>query len=111
MEYHRHPLALEEAKVIAPRLEQVGVDVIDISGGLGGTGRDRYTEQGYFVPLAQTIKETVRVPVIGVGNITDADYADRVIREGRVDLVALGRKLLSTPDFPKQAAQKLGIKL
>ncbi len=104
-------LTPEEARTIAPRLEKAGVDVIDISGGLGGTGRGHLTEQGFLIPLAQSIRETVKVPVIGVGNITEADYADRVIREGKVDLVALGRKLLSTPDFPRQAAKALGIEL
>ncbi len=104
-------LTPEEAKIIAPRLEKAGVDVIDVSGGLGGTGGRRSTEQGFFVLLAQSVKETVKVPVIGVGNITEAGYADRVVQEGRVDLVALGRKLLSTPDFPKQAAKALGVEL
>ncbi|MFC2006662.1 NADH:flavin oxidoreductase [Chloroflexota bacterium] len=103
-------LTLKESKLIAPRLEKAGVDVIDISGGLGGTGR-HFKEQGYFVPMAQAIKETVKVPVIGVGNITEAAYADRVIREGKVDLVAVGRLLLSNPEFPKQAAEKLGLNL
>lgn len=101
-------LTREEARVIAPRLEKASVDVLDISGGLGGSGRFALTEQGFFVPLAQSIKETVKIPVIGVGNITEADYADRVVREGKIDLVALGRKLLSTPDFPRQAAKLLG---
>ncbi|MBI4188746.1 MAG: NADH:flavin oxidoreductase [Chloroflexi bacterium] len=100
-------LTQKETKLIAPRLEQAGVDVIDISGGLGGSGRDRFTEQGFFVPLAQAIKETVKIPVIGVGNITDADYADTIVRQGRVDMVAFGRLLLSEPDFPEQAASKL----
>jgi 2,4-dienoyl-CoA reductase-like NADH-dependent reductase (Old Yellow Enzyme family) len=104
-------LTPDAAKAAAPFLEQAGVDVLDISGGLGGGGSDRFIEQGYFVPLAQGIKETVGIPVIGVGNITEADYADRIVREGRVDLVSLGRKLLSDPEFPRQAAQKLGVKL
>ncbi len=98
-----------EARSAAPLLERAGVDVLDISGGLGGGGSDRFSDQGYFIPLAQGIKEAVRIPVIGVGNITEAEYADRIVREGRVDLVALGRKLLSDPEFPKQAAQKLGV--
>ena len=102
-------LTLGEAKLAAPLLERCGVDVLDVSGGLGGGGSDRYSDQGYFVPLAQSIRESVKIPVIGVGNITEAEYADRVVREGRVDLVALGRKLLSDPDFPKLAAQKLGV--
>ena len=104
-------LTPKEAKLAAPLLEQAGVDVLDISGGLGGGGSDRFTEQGYFVPLAQSIRESVKIPVAGVGNITQAEYADRIVREGRVDLVALGRKLLSDPDFPKLAAQKLGMTL
>jgi 2,4-dienoyl-CoA reductase-like NADH-dependent reductase (Old Yellow Enzyme family) len=53
----------------------------------------------------------VKVPVIGVGNITEPEYADRIVREQRVDMVAFGRMLLSNPEFPKQAAQKLGVKL
>ncbi|MBI2829529.1 MAG: NADH:flavin oxidoreductase [Chloroflexi bacterium] len=102
-------LTAEDGKQIAPRLEAAGVDVIDISGGLGGSGREHFTEQGYFIPLAQGIKEKVSVPVIGVGNITEAQYADTIVQEGRVDLVAIGRKLLSTPDFPRLAAKELGV--
>jgi len=59
--------------------------------------------------LAQSIKETVKVPVIGVGNITQPEYADAIVREGRIDLVAFGHVLLSNPDFPKLAASKLGV--
>jgi NADPH2 dehydrogenase len=100
-------LTRQEAKLAAQHLEQAGVDVIDVSGGIGGDGRMSFTEQGYFVPLAEGIKEMVKVPVIGVGNITDSEFADSIIRERKVDMVALGRKLLSDPEFPKQAAQKL----
>lgn len=102
-------LTREEAKLVAPRLERAGVNVIDVSGGLGGNGHERFSEQGYFVPLAQSIKETITVPVIGVGNITEPEYADAIVREGRVDLVAFGHMLLSNPDFPKFAAKRLGV--
>jgi len=53
----------------------------------------------------------VKVPVIGVGNITEPEYADSIVREQKVDMVAFGRMLLSNPEFPRQAAQKLGAKL
>ncbi len=104
-------LTPQEARLAAPRLERAGVNVIDVSGGLGGAGHESSTEQGYFVPLAEGIKEVVKVPVIGVGNITDPEYADRIVREGRVDMVAFGHLLLSNPDFPRLAAQKLGVEL
>ena len=104
-------LTRQEAKLAARHLEQAGVDVIDISGGLCGDGHERFTEQGYFIPLAEGIKRMVKVPVIGVGNITEPEYADRIVRGQRVDMVAFGRMLLSNPEFPEQAAQKLGVKL
>ena len=104
-------LTREEAKLAAQYLEQTGVDVFDVSGGIGGDGQKKFTEQGYFVPLAAGIKEAVKVPVIGVGNVTEPEYADRIIRERKVDMVAVGRTLLSNPDFPRKAAQKLGIKV
>lgn len=92
----------------AQLLARAGIDVIDISGGYGGTGRDRFTEQGFFVPLAETVRRAAGIPVIGVGNIRDADYADRVIREGRIDLVAVGRALLADPLWAEKAATRLG---
>ncbi len=104
-------LTRQEARQAARHLEQAGVDVIDVSGGLGGSGHERFTEQGYFVPLAEGIKEMVKVPVIGVGNITEPEYADSIVREQKIDMVAFGRMLLSNPEFPRQAAQKLGVKL
>ena len=104
-------LTRQEGKLAAQHLERAGVDVIDVSGGIVGDGQTLFTEQGYFVPLAEGIKDIVKVPVIGVGNITEPEYADSIVREQKVDLVAVGRLLLSNPEFPKEAAEKLGRKL
>ncbi|MDD4876227.1 MAG: NADH:flavin oxidoreductase [Dehalococcoidales bacterium] len=102
-------LSLKEAQLAAQRLERSGVNVIDVSGGIGGTGRDHFSKQGYFIPLAENIKKVVKVPVIGVGNITEANYADSIVRDEKVDMVAFGRIMLTNPEFPRQAAIELGI--
>jgi len=49
----------------------------------------------------------VDTPVIGVGGIMEPEYADTVIREGKVDLVAVGRALLEDPDWATKAIKKL----
>jgi 2,4-dienoyl-CoA reductase-like NADH-dependent reductase (Old Yellow Enzyme family) len=102
-------LTLEQTINIAPRIENAGVSVIDISGGLAGSGMTRsdWKEQGTYIPMASTIKGVVKVPVIGVGNITDPAFADRVIKEGRVDMVAIGRALLGDAEWPTKAAKTL----
>jgi 2,4-dienoyl-CoA reductase-like NADH-dependent reductase (Old Yellow Enzyme family) len=101
-----HP---EDGGQTARHLALAGIDVIDVSGGYGGTGRDRFTEQGFFVPLAETVRKAAGIPVIGVGNIHEAEYADRVIREGRIDMAAVGRALLADPLWALKAARKLGV--
>jgi NADPH2 dehydrogenase len=103
-------LTPEDGQQASVYLTEAGIDCIDVSGGLIGTGRDRFTDQGFFVPLAEGIKRAANIPVIGVGNIRDADYADFVVREGRIDLVAIGRALLKNPDWAEQAAQQLEMK-
>lgn len=101
-------LDLHETTNFAGILENLGVDIIDVSGGLcGSRPDDLQDEQGYFVPLAESIGSEVDVPVIGVGGITDPIYADEIVREGRVDLVAVGRAMLKNPQWAKKAVRRL----
>ena len=101
---------IEDSTAFAVKLEQFGVDVIDVSGGLcGGEPKQLRTVRGYFIPQAFEIKKAVRVPVIGVGGIAEAEYADRLVREGKVDLVAVGRALWKDPTWAQTAIETLKI--
>jgi len=95
---------LEDAKFLAKRLEEMGVDIIDVSGGLcGGSPAQFEGVEGYFIPQAREIKKAVNVPVIGVGGIRSFEYANMVVEKGYVDLVAVGRMLLKDPEWAKRA--------
>ncbi len=99
---------LEQAQVFARKLEAAGVDILDISGGLCGSRPPQLQNiQGYFVPLAQKIKQVVDIPVIGVGGVKDPDFANKIIQEEQVDLIAVGRALLQDPDWAKNAIYQL----
>ena len=56
--------------------------------------------------LANTISD---IMTMAVGLIVHADQAEEIIASGSADLVALGRELLHNPNWPIDAAQKLGI--
>jgi 2,4-dienoyl-CoA reductase-like NADH-dependent reductase (Old Yellow Enzyme family) len=99
---------IHHSQKFTKRLEGAGVDIIDVSGGLCGSRPEQLqNQQGYFVPQAKKISEVIEIPVIGVGGITEPEFADRLIREGKIDLVAIGRKLLEDPEWVKKAIEVL----
>ena len=101
-------IKIEDSKKFAVKLEEAGIDIVDVSGGLCGSRPDQLKDiPGYFIPQAQQIKKVISIPVIGVGGIIDPAYADKLVREERVDLVAVGRGLLNDADWAKKAIKKL----
>jgi NADPH2 dehydrogenase len=99
---------IEDSVVFARRLEVAGVDILDVSGGMcGSEPRQLRKVKGYFVPQASEIKKAVNVPVIGVGGITEAEYADKLLSAGKVDLVAVGRAFWSDSQWAEKALEKL----
>jgi NADPH2 dehydrogenase len=84
---------------IARSLVAAGVDIINVSSGLGGWRRpsDR-PMQGYLVEEATHIQAAVDVPVIGVGGIEQGSYIDQVITAKNISLAAVGRAILADPE-------------
>jgi 2,4-dienoyl-CoA reductase-like NADH-dependent reductase (Old Yellow Enzyme family) len=98
-------LTMEEGVQAATVLARRGVDLLDISGGLCGAAPPNWDglSQGYFVPMAAGIRAAVDVPVVVAGGIVEPEFANSVIREGKVDLVAIGRAMLADPDWATTA--------
>ena len=103
-------IQIEDSQKFAVKLEEAGVDIMDVSGGLCGSRPEQLqNRQGYFIPQAQQIKKVIDIPVIGVGGISEPEYADKLIKEGQVDLVAVGRGLLRDPNWAIKAVRTLKI--
>ncbi|MGD6852472.1 MAG: NADH:flavin oxidoreductase [Candidatus Bathyarchaeia archaeon] len=99
---------IEDAVVFAQKLQAAGVHILDVSGGMCGSEPKQLGKiKGYFVPQAYEVKKAVRVPVIGVGGVTEPQYADQLVSEGKVDLVAVGRALWHDNLWPQKAIQIL----
>jgi 2,4-dienoyl-CoA reductase-like NADH-dependent reductase (Old Yellow Enzyme family) len=104
---------IEETIALARVLKTKGVDIIDCSTGgmtprsiVDPTDRPAY---GYQVPHAERIRVEAEIATMAVGLIVHADQADAILREGRADLVAIGREMLHNPNWPLDAALKLGV--
>ncbi|MFC2000165.1 FAD-dependent oxidoreductase [Chloroflexota bacterium] len=94
---------------LAPILEQESVNYLNIS--VGGliynaikfTIPSMYADQGLYVYLSEEVKKHVSIPVAIVGRIKDPMMADRIIMEGKADLVCMGRAHIADPEIVEKA--------
>ncbi len=106
-DYIENGWELKDTVRLAPDLEKAGAVYLHISGGVYGSTEltipSMYTPHGCFVHLAEAVKQVVDIPVVTVGRIKKPEHADRIIAEGRADMVSMGRSFLADPDYPNKA--------
>lgn len=91
-------LTLDEMHFVVDQLRLYGVNLIDVSSGIGGWRRpEGHRGEGYLVPDATQIKTQTTLPVIGVGGIESSEYIDKILSLGYVDFAAVGRAILTDP--------------
>jgi 2,4-dienoyl-CoA reductase-like NADH-dependent reductase (Old Yellow Enzyme family) len=102
---------VDDSIALSRLLKTCGVDVIDCSTGgmLDHAGPVESIGYGYQVKYARAVRAAAGVMTMAVGMIIHGDQAERILRDGSADLVAIGREFLHNPNWPFDAAQKLGI--
>ncbi len=100
-------ITIEETKQVVPLVVAAGAQAIHVSGyGVGSyiTTAPIPDTQGFLVPLAEEVKKLTNVPVIAVGRL-DLELGERILEEGKADLIAMARRLMADPDLPNKAAE------
>jgi 2,4-dienoyl-CoA reductase-like NADH-dependent reductase (Old Yellow Enzyme family) len=98
---------VDESVDLAKRLKSEGVDLIDCSSG-GNVAHARLPlGPGYQVPISESVKSGAEIATAAVGLITAPELADELVRNGRADMVLLGRGMLYDPYWALHAAQSL----
>lgn len=99
---------LEQSVAFCALLKQHGCDAIHVSS--GGLRQDQAIEvgPGYQTAFAAEIRRRVDIPVIAVGQITQTNQAETIVKTGQADLVAMARGMLWDPRWVWKAALELG---
>ena len=97
-------LNIDESIEIAKILESEGTDGLEVSGGMAEAGRGSVwkglrpeEEEGYFVNSAFKIKAKLSIPVFGLGGIRSFSVMEKIIEEGRADLISMSRPFIREP--------------
>lgn len=86
-------------------------DVLHVSSG-GIFKKENYdVYPAYQLEYAQKLKELLKKPTIAVGKLEEPLIAQKALKEGKADLVAIGRGLLADPQWALRAANNLGVQI
>ena len=108
-----YSLRLEDYKQVGQLMERTGqVAYFNMWQGIVPSPRSgrahwpsHYHEPGEFSHLPAGLKEVVSLPVVGAGRIDSPALAERLIAEGKLDLVGLAKTLIADPHFANKAKE------
>ena len=100
---------IDEGVEMARLLEEAGVDALHLDAGcyesMYWSHPPTYQPHGCLVGLAEAVKKVVTVPVIIVGKLDIPELAEKVLKEGKADMIALARGLLTDPQWPTKVRE------
>lgn len=94
---------LEEGVRMAKRLEEAGIDAIDVSSAAYDTFNywlePTSFECGWRAYMAKAVKEAVSIPVIAANLIRSPEQAEKQLEDGIQDFISLGRPHIADPHW------------
>lgn len=106
-DYVEGGIELPEAIVMAKMLENAGVDALHCTQGMFAS-KQAIIAPG-FIPVMNyannvaTIKDSVSIPVIGVGRYNDIYMTEAMLEDNKADFIAMARASLADPELPNKA--------
>ena len=92
---------LDESIRVAKTLEAAGVAALDLSQCIQespGAGFDpMYYPEGWTAYAGEAIKPAVQIPVINSHTLRNPDYCEKLVADGKTDMVGLARQMLADP--------------
>ena len=107
---HKDGIQFDDAIVAVAAMKEHGVDLADLSLGFNTDDMSErpFNQLAFMVERGSRLRREVNIPVGVSWNLGVPALANRVIEEGAIDLVFLGRPALSNPHWPVWAARELG---
>lgn len=107
----------EESLLVCKALDELGIDMIEISGGSwenpvnrkGHLKESTKNREAYFLEFAELLKKTVSTPVMVTGGFRSQSAMIEALETKAVDLIGLARPLAIDPDLPNKLLNDNGV--
>lgn len=94
---------INEASIVVPMLTKLGVNSFHVTlsdhSSLDDTipysKHEIFHSDGCFLYLADQVKKYTKVPVCGVGHLSNPDYIENAIDSGRIDMASIARQFIA----------------
>jgi 2,4-dienoyl-CoA reductase-like NADH-dependent reductase (Old Yellow Enzyme family) len=117
---------LESFPEVVKRVEALGFDAIEVSGGMwdclarseeelgffplpipeSRTRINNLEKQSYYVPAAENL--TLNIPLIVVGGHRNVESLEKIASKGKIDFFSMSRPFISEPDLPNRWLEGIG---
>lgn len=115
-DFQRGGFTEDESMATIRALAEVGIDLIEISGGtyeapaMSGTFQSpqkatTVEREAYFLEFAQKVRTSVDVPLMVTGGFRTVEGMNAALRSGALDMVGLARLLAMDPEAPAALLQ------
>ncbi|MDO4754580.1 MAG: NADH:flavin oxidoreductase [Bacillota bacterium] len=92
-DYREGGSTVDDAVKAAKILENEGIDLLDVSGGIGGYNVPGRTEPGWFKEMSSAIVQAVRIPVMLTGGVVASEQAEALLAARAANLIGVGRAM------------------
>lgn len=100
----------EEDTIEFVRMIEDKIDLLHVSAGVLSNNwtlphmiQPTYLPHEYNVHRAEKLKKALNIPITTVGSISSMEAADKIITEGKADIVAMVRSILADPEIVNKA--------
>jgi 2,4-dienoyl-CoA reductase-like NADH-dependent reductase (Old Yellow Enzyme family) len=100
---------LAESIELAKGFKQRGLDLLNVSVGFSTPTAQIPWAPAFLAPIAERVRRETGLPVASAWGIDTPELAQRVVKDGQLDLVMVGRAHLADPHWTYKAARALGI--
>ncbi len=97
--------SVEDSIAYAKELKALGIDLVHVTAGGNAPTIHGFnpTQQGYQVGFSEAVRTGADIATAAVGLIGDAQFAEKVLQEGKADIIALAREFLDDPNWANHA--------